>query len=658
MPSNAFIQFNAPIQDSDNFRFFDGFSNIEVSYSSFDSSLVTPSGNLNQDITNTVSYINNKYNQTNKYTVNANYTDSSIIIIDNTDTLTFTENANNTGGRLTLSVNNRPLETVIQITDVVVSESATNPCSNVDVTITTNIQADSLGGTISQPVNSNPFTVTYSRDSINDITIVTNEGSNMDVRKIFVPQINSSNFDLDILLSPNNNTITVVNDFNKELSISIQYSIDNIFFYNSSSFSGVIDSIGSVYIKDNAGCSFSLPFEITGFEPNVYERVAISTISEQNSLIWVNNYNIINTLSYKENTSINSRDFKQLFQKNDGILRQQLRSSYTNIDISLIDCQGNETSIPVIKKSSNIGITDVRDINIQNLFYLGETYVGVKYVSGNTYDPITLQSNGDYFLGSLTPSFMEINDYLQVEGAGWYRVKDKVFNDNIQYLVLDVLLTDFPIEVNQTLKGTAVYNQQNYELYEFSIDLSTLDGDYYLKHISTDDDFETVEDTTEYFNVSEKQERTYKLDYYNSENNETNYSTGIRNIIRIPYEITLTYSPSDTQDVYLTDTNAVNIESTFRDFYTLNTENIPLGFVRKIGLAVSNDRLFLEGLSLLKNKEIETERIGATNLYKMQIEFIRSNYAFVSISDDGSITLPSGNPLNINDSSQGLLFVN
>ena len=112
------------------------------------------------------------------------------------------------------------------------------------------------------------------------------------------------------------------------------------------------------------------------------------------------------------------------------------------------------------------------------------------------------------------------------------------------------------------------------------------------------------------------------------------------------------------QDVYLTDTNAVSIETTYRDFYALSTIPIPMGFVRKIGLAVSNDRLFLNGLSLLKNAELESTRIGVSNLYNLTIQFIRSDYAFTSIADDGSIELPTGQPLGNNGDSNGLLFAN
>ena len=73
--------------------------------------------------------------------------------------------------------------------------------------------------------------------------------------------------------------------------------------------------------------------------------------------------NPTNTLSYEED-GLNSQNFKQLFQTTDGIITQQLITSYDNVNINLVDCQGNTTNLPIVKKTSNIDITDVRDITI------------------------------------------------------------------------------------------------------------------------------------------------------------------------------------------------------------------------------------------------------------------------------------------------------
>lgn len=254
---------------------------------------------------------------------------------------------------------------------------------------------------------------------------------------------------------------------------------------------------------------------------------------------------------------------------------------------------------------------------------------------------------------------MNTGDGIIIEGLGTFRVQDKVFKDNTQVLVLDILEFNFPVDVTgQILKGTTKYNQLDYELFEFILDTSVLDGSYYIKYNATDSEFEEINEITEWFNVSDKQDYTYLLEYYNTENNETNYSTGIRNKIRIPYDLTLEYLPTDTQEVYNTDTNTVSIETTYRDSWKLYTESIPLQLVRKIGLAISNNRLFVNGLSVNKSENVEVEPVTGSNLYKMIIQFISADYAYSSISQNGSIILPSGQPLNIGNQGNGLLFVN
>ena len=59
------------------------------------------------------------------------------------------------------------------------------------------------------------------------------------------------------------------------------------YFFDSSSFSGLSTGNYTLYIKDDLGCSTNIPFEVTAFDPNIFERVPYFNISEQNSLISV-----------------------------------------------------------------------------------------------------------------------------------------------------------------------------------------------------------------------------------------------------------------------------------------------------------------------------------------------------------------------------------
>ena len=532
--------------------------------------------------------------------------------------------------------------------------------------IATNVQAVEITSPVVQSVATNPFTITgVSRDSVDNVLISVNNGNSRDSDSVYAPVTNSAAFKTDVVNTPTGGSVTVSLLNGNTADFDYQYSLDDATYYNSNSFSGLSNGNYTVYIKDSLGCSTSLDFEITEFTPNFFDRKAFFEVSEQNSLICVNKENTdgitvfknpTNTLSFKEETGINRRSFKQLFEKKDGIITQQFKSNYTDTSVKMFNCSGGYVEILTEKKTSNFDITDVRDVSLKGVNYLGSSFVGVQYKTGNTYDPVTLTQDGSYNLGVSTPDFMNVNDYIQIEGAGWYQIVNVDYYDGIETLVLNSSVNGFPISMNVTVKGTSVYDILPYEIYEFNIDMNTLSGDYYITYSATDSNYEDVEKITEWFNVSENQFSTYLLQYYNSENNETNYSTGIINKIRIPYEMKLTYLPNDTQDVYLTDTNAVNIESTYRDLYSLECRPVPLGMVRKIGLAVSNDRLFVNGLSLLKNTELEVERIGVSNVYKVIVQFVRSDYAFTNIASDGSIVLPQGTPIFTDGNENGFLI--
>lgn len=669
MASSIVIKFNSPAQSGDIIQIQDSNTPsilIDIQFETGNPVPTLPvSGIISQDISIVKSHLEALYNAVNRYNIIANYSNNTITIIDNIGNSTFTEEENNTSGRITTSIVNEPNYIPVSISSITPLENTTDPCNLVDLEITTFEQVTEITSPVIQPVTTNPFTITgVNRDSLNSIFVSVNDGTSSDADSVFIPVLSSSLFDISISLAPNGSTVTV-NRIGQGFDFYLEYSIDNVTFYSSSSFTGLSEGNYTMYIKDSIGCSISIPFEITAFEPNVFERNPYFKISEQNSLITklredIDNVtkfkNPINTLSYEEETNVNYRNFLQLFQKTDGILRQQYRSNYENVTIRLHDCEENVSVLLSQQKSNNFNITDVRSIKLVNIPYNGNTFVGVQYGIGNTYDPNTFSVTGSYNLGTEVPDFMNEDDYIQVEGAGWFRVEDIIYYNGIETLVLDALSNSFPIQVvNQTVKGTSIYNKLDYELFEFEFDLNTLNGNYYITYNATDSEFDELNYRTEWFNVAEEQKRTYLLQYYNSENNETNYSTGIINKIRIPYINTLTYVPSDTQEVYLTDTNAVNIESTYRDFYSLEIYPIPMAFIRKIGLALSNDRLFLNGLSLLKNSELESERIGLSNLYRLTAQFVRSDYAFTNISDDGSIVLPSGDILGIDDNTEEVL---
>ena len=324
-------------------------------------------------ITEITQKLNNVYNATGRYTVTNNYTNFTITVTDNIGESNFTEVFNNTAGRLNITVNNEPVITPINITDVSISENATDPCNLYDITITTDIQADEVTKPIQTSVSTNPFTLVGLDRSISVIELEVKENTNNTTDNTFynVPFINSSVFEIQITRDPSSNTVDIIYTggekiYNSTTLYQIQYSLDGVDYGFANSFSGLATGNYTAYIKDNIGCEFSIPFEITAFEPNVYERKPIFEISKQNSLIAkkrevIDDLTIFknpdNTLSYEEETKTNNRSFKQLFQNTDGEIEQQFKTSYENVEIKLIDCDGNENILLQQQKSKNINIT-------------------------------------------------------------------------------------------------------------------------------------------------------------------------------------------------------------------------------------------------------------------------------------------------------------
>ena len=73
-----------------------------------------------------------------------------------------------------------------------------------------------------------------------------------------------------------------------------------------------------------------------------------------------------NTLSPELPYTDNNQGYSQLFQNSD-IITTQVKTNYTNVIPTVIDCEGNETVIPCEKKSNNTDLKDSRDCFIYNL---------------------------------------------------------------------------------------------------------------------------------------------------------------------------------------------------------------------------------------------------------------------------------------------------
>lgn len=583
----------------------------------------------------------------------------------------FTLNSNTADPDIEDDINNVSDPGTFTIDTVVVSEAGTDPCDNVKFTVTTSEQSDSISSPIEQSVGSNPFVFEVARSE--NIKLIFNKGSDSASVKYRVPLLLSANIEVDVVNSPSGAAVTIIRsyplsnigDVNLVFPMTFTYSLDGTNYQSSNSWSGIEAGDYTAYIKDNLGCETTVDFTVDEFTANLVDYEDVFEVSNINPIrykkveTWANcgtQKTVENTLSHEENTPINNRNFVQWWQTCDTDIVTQVKTNYDTVTAKLIDCDGAETSLTVTKKTNNMDITDVRDgtITVNN-----SNQIGVYFGSGTTYDSTTLASNGTYNIGQSLMDWINEGDYINIVGIGWVQVTSIASpTTDIPFYVAYTSATNdgFFTEPYPTLKITTVYNVANFERYEFSMDCTLLDGFYQIQIDGTDATATAVQFLSEWQHIKTAHNQHYVLEYYNTENNEINYATGVTFKLRLPYHVALKWKPNEEQDIYITDTQTIPLNNRVRKLYEMTLKPLPTAMAQKVVLALSQDRVFINGVNYVKEGETDITPIGATNTYLVKATLVQGNYVFDSTTATVE-TLNSGTALAIDANTPGLLFV-
>lgn len=603
-------------------------------------------GTVTFSVINYITALNLDYNVTSLYSI----TKSGNIV---------TVTANNPDSQFTMVDNNPAISTVINneappitfsIDAITISEADSNPCDNVKITVTTNEQADSLTSPLIQVINTNPYVFTAPRQDIIFVSVA-KDGKKVS-KNIRVPKLLSSYFKVNILSTPSLGAISVSKLFLYTPLFTLQYSLDNVTWQNSNYFGNLPIGNYTVYIKDSIGCTLSIDFTLDTFAPNLKDYDAICEVSNLNSIrykeaVTWNDYVLktpYNTLSFEENVLNPNMSFTQLWTNID-IVKTQIKTNYSTVSAKIIKDDDTEETLTVTKMTNNMDITDIRDGVVLSTTYNGLSYASIKFRGGNTYDSTTLLDNGDYNIGTAVPSWMNAGDYINIQGAGWYKIEDVVYNTDAYVVVLNLLVNDFPLTLG-TFKITSVYNDVDWESYEFACNFTTLEGYYKVQIDVSDTDFGSKQYLSEWQNVKASHRRTRLIEAYNTENNEINYSTGFSSRLRIPYIEDLEWNPNSEVEVYVTDTNTVNLESKQRKFWIFKSGLLPLVMAQKLAMILILDRLFIDGVNYLSEGSPDVKKVGSQ--YQVTGNLVESNYIFDSNSNIENLeTLIDGTLLSI-----------
>jgi len=596
----------------------------------------------NESAFNYFQAFNSDYNGTNLYLTSLS--NNQVTVEATQSNVVFTESINDTAGAVTTVITNEVEATPFNIDTVTYLEATTNPvCTHVKVQVNTNELATKVTSPlIINPNLVNPFFFEWVRGDQFDIT-AENALAQSDTFKAKSPQtLSASNVTLNIINSPNGATVNVLVD--ESGGLDLQYSMDDVTYQTSNSFTGIVDGNYTMYVKDQLGCKVSVPFEVETFTPDVSVTVPEFLLSKAMSIrfkrdiVWNNcsDYkNEENTLSCEYNTLLPYPTIQQ-FQTCD-IITTQFKSNYETILANVIKEDLTKDALSIVKKSTNIA----REEKLDSTYYaINDTQTGVYFTAGNTYDYTTGLPIGTYALNGSLPDFGIINNFVFLDGIGWFQIVDIIFNDsvNADVLVIDYVYTGLPT----TIIASSIFNIENYEVYEFDIDFSQYNNEeIQVEILNNDSVFDSIRMLSEKIEVSERFEDTIEINYWNPTNTDVFYSTGIKNKIRLKYEnFVAAIDPSI--DKLNTDTNSILLNSTMYENNILTLSPTTVGIMRQVTQALLHKELYLDGVKYTISEPPETEPFGRTNLIVVTATLTKDGNVYNS-EIEGGITDIQGN---------------
>jgi len=528
----------------------------------------------------------------------------------------------------TATVSTTPNVTSLVITNVSYLENPTDKCAKVLVRIDANIEFTE----IFEPIRLTQTAATfiefeYSRALSYAIDIRTSDNKVAFRASLFqsTPVFITGNL-LEISEDATPQGVNISVDYARVTPVSVRpltFSLDNVTFQTSNTFSGLLNGTYNVYAKDPFGCVVSSVYVIGDFQPGQNSAPPYFYISPSNPLPFTltrdivpnENYNADNLIAQNQ---LNYPAFNYLcpFKPSDSILSVQVKSSFVENTAKLVDCNGTEIdTAPFQVKTSNIGAFESRDA----FKYRGiDLRLRVFFTNGNTYNEAG-GITGSYNLNGNYPDAYKVGSYIRVDSS-YEVITDIVYN--LEFERWEIVTANNLISAlsDTAIIASTYYNIQPYEVYEIAFDISNLDGVYQIiLEYGTSANPTLGSAFSEAIEVSDSHEKNHLFVYGSSENNDIVWSTGFIGRFRVPYDIYPVYAPSDEIDTYQSDSKLIQLESRVYDQFNFSFYGIPYRVVEQISKVLVNNVIFIDGMQLAKNSTPEIEAIGASNLYKMNV---------------------------------------
>ncbi len=501
--------------------------------------------------------------------------------------------------------------------------------SRCNVNIATNHLATKLlQPFITDPNTDNPIIFAAYRAMTFTVEVV-DVNSLRSIQTVTTPAyLNINNFTLNVVNSPSGGTLNVSN-VNSD-GLVLQYSLDNSTWQTSPVFPGLPVGLYNLYIKDQLGYFVTSGFSVV--DTGIY--IPYFYISKSNSFRFANRITWGDSANYKTDENTLSREVVanvvhedvQRFQSAN-VITTQFKSNYTTNTAKVVKSDLSEVNVPVVKKTSNIGIQDKRDAF---MYDLGNGKTGLYFISGNIYDYVTGLASGTHFMNGLLPEWKETGNYVQI-GSAWFLIEGEFYDETKNADVLVISNTYTGPEVSVIV--ASIFNRFNYEVYEFTIDMvDYIDQVIMVRINNTDPNFTPLIHLTEKIWCKIKHEKVLEIKYSNSTNTDIFYATGIENTIYIPYTF-IKGKVDEDSEVHKTDTNSILLNADVYEVDEIVFEPVTKEIWRKLVLALSHENVTINGVGYVKNGNFNTEGpLEESNLYVLTATMIKTGSVYTSQS--------------------------
>ncbi|TDQ27624.1 hypothetical protein [Tenacibaculum caenipelagi] len=512
---------------------------------------------------------------------------------------------------------------------------ASNPCTHVKIRITTSELATELIEPVKIENNTqNPIEFELLKGSgLIWLDLKSSDGQQIRERISIPYLLSSANLSIQVNNSPNG--ATAIANLKDSYLFNLEYSLDNLNWKDSNTFDSLPPNTYTFYVKDNLGCTVVKSFVVEEFgvsDPYFH-------ISKSNSLRFVksseggvaSNKKIDeNRLSFEDDVNIVYKE-THYFTKDD-IDTTQFKSNYSNVSAIAVDEEGNETSLLVNKISNNLRLKDSRDAIRYNY---GSGKTGIYFMSGKRYDFDTgFDLDNDYSLNGKLPEWAKSGEYIKIESA-WYQIENIIPSGEKQSVVL---IIDVPYNgLESIVKVGSIYNRENYEVFEFDLEmLDYLNKNFFVKIVNLDDNFPELTYRSEDISVKENLKDFSEFIYSNDTNTDVFYSTGIQHKFWVKLD-DISDKPDGSVKQHVTDTRTILEKGDAFEGKKIKTLPVTRGMMIKVFLSFFHRIFYLDGTKYVVSEVPEVEgRLGDTNLYVINAILRKANETHKSKTFDKS----------------------